>query len=248
MSSFPGGCGCRRSWKIRQANKRVAEAKPPAELEQAKQKLRNSVRQYKYVSGKLRDVKKAEPESTGTQVKRLDKQVRTLENKIRDLERRANNPRQTRTKAGRALVQQQIDDTRTALSRAQAERDRLRGPDDEGDIGGTRTTTTGPKTPSKGPVSTGPTASTTSKGTTGVKGNKGTTATDPTTTPKGTTGTTATGPTASWKGWSSLKTPKTGFRGSTGTNQMADAISGVIADGISQDYGAYLDRKNQQLL
>ncbi|MFG2631324.1 hypothetical protein, partial [Streptomyces sp. NPDC048473] len=140
--------------KVRQGEKRVAAAKTPAELEQAQQKLRKSVRQYKYVSGKLRDVKKAQPESTGTQVKRLDKQVRKLEKKIRKLERRAD-PRQTRTKDGRALVKQQIHDTRTALSRAQAERDRLRGPDDEGDIGGTRATTTGPKTPSKGPVTSG---------------------------------------------------------------------------------------------
>ncbi|AXE75690.1 hypothetical protein C5746_42985 [Streptomyces atratus] len=235
--------------KVRKGEKRVAAAKTPAELEQAKEKLRKSVKQYKYVSGKLRDVKKAQPESTGTQVKRLDRQVRKLEKKIRKLERRAADPRQTRTEAGRALVKQQIHDTRTALSQAQAERDRLRGPDDDGDTGGTRTTPRDPKQPPKGPVSTGPTTtSTTSKGTTGAKGNKGTTATGPTTTPKGTRGTTATGPTASWKGWSSLKTPKTGFRGSTGTNQMADAISGVIADGISQDYAAYLDRKNQQLL
>ncbi|MGW2183457.1 hypothetical protein ACWCXX_36595, partial [Streptomyces sp. NPDC001732] len=29
---------------------------------------------------------------------------------------------------------------------------------------------------------------------------------------------------------------------------MADAIAGVIADGISQDYAAHLDRRNQQLL
>ncbi|MFI9041933.1 hypothetical protein, partial [Streptomyces sp. NPDC053726] len=55
--------------KVRQGEKRVAAAKTPAELEQAQQKLRKSVRQYKYVSGKLRDVKKAQPESTGTQVK-----------------------------------------------------------------------------------------------------------------------------------------------------------------------------------
>ncbi|MFF3787636.1 hypothetical protein [Streptomyces sp. NPDC001933] len=70
--------------------------------------------------------------------------------------------------------------------------------------------------------------------------------TGPTVTPKGTTSTTD--PAMSWKGWSSLKTPKAGFRGSTGTNQMADAIAGVIADGISQDYAAHLDRRNQQLL
>ncbi|MFF3129937.1 hypothetical protein ACFVRD_49145, partial [Streptomyces sp. NPDC057908] len=223
--------------KIRQGEKRVAAAKTPAELEQAKQKLQKWDKQHKYVSGKLRDLKKAQPETTATQVERLDKQVRKLEKKIRKLERRATDPRQTRTKDGRALVKQQIHDTRTALSQAQAERDRLRGPDDDDGTGGTRTTPRDPKQPPKGPVSTGPTAtsttSTTSKGTTGAKGNKGTT---------------ATGPTASWKGWNSLKTPKTGFRGSTGTNQMADAISGAIADGISQDYAAYLDHRNQQLL
>ncbi|MFE4801824.1 hypothetical protein ACFRFL_44535, partial [Streptomyces sp. NPDC056708] len=235
--------------KIRQGEKRVAAAKTPAELKHATQQLQKWDKQHKYVSGKLRDLKKAQPETTGTQVERLDKQVRKLEKKIRKLERRATDPRQTRTKDGRALVKQQIADTRTALSQAQAERDRLRGPDDDGDTGGTRTTPRDPKQPPKGPVSTGPTAtSTTSKGTTGAKGNKGTTATGPTTTPKGTRSTTATGPTASWKGWNSLKAPKTGFRGSTGTNQMADAISGVIADGISQDYADYLDRRNQQLL
>ncbi|MFF1918056.1 hypothetical protein ACFVYE_42325 [Streptomyces sp. NPDC058239] len=235
--------------KVRKAEKRVAAAKTPAKLEQAKEKLRKSVKQYKYVSGKLRDAKKAQPETTATQVERLDKQVRKLENKIRRLQRRAADPRQTRTKDGRALVKQQIHDTRTALSQAQAERDRLRGPDDDDGTGGTRTTPRDPKQPPKGPVSTGPTAtSTTSKGTTGAKGNKGTTATGPTTTPKKTRSTTATGPTASWKGWNSLKTPKTGFRGSTGTNQMTDAISAAIADGVSQDYAAYLDHRNQQLL
>ncbi|MER5619147.1 hypothetical protein [Streptomyces sp. NPDC002215] len=107
---------------------------------------------------------------------------------------------------------------------------------------GTKSTTvTGPTVTSKGTKNstvTGPTV--TSKGT------KSTTVTGPTVTSKGNTGTTD--PTMSWKGWNSLKTPKAGFRGSTGTNQMADAIAGVIADGISQDYAAHLDRRNQQLL
>ncbi|MFE6023845.1 hypothetical protein ACFQ6O_46710 [Streptomyces sp. NPDC056441] len=141
--------------KVRQDEQRVAAAKTPAELEQAKQQLRKSVRQHKYVSGKLRDVKKAQPETTATQVERLDKQVRKLEKKIRKLQRRAADPRQTRTTDGLALVKQQIHDTRTALSQAQAERDRLRGPDDDDGTGGTRATTTGPKTPSKGPSTSG---------------------------------------------------------------------------------------------
>ncbi|MET8747431.1 hypothetical protein [Streptomyces sp. NPDC004728] len=122
---------------------------------------------------------------------------------------------------------------------------------------GTKSTTaTGPTVTPKGTKSstvTGPTVtpkgtkSTTVTGPTVTpKGTKSSTVTGPTLTPKGTTGTTD--PTMSWKGWNSLKTPKTGFRGSTGTNQMADAIAGVIADGISQDYAAHLDSRNQQLL
>ncbi|WP_164495614.1 hypothetical protein, partial [Streptomyces sp. ADI95-17] len=152
--------------KVQQGKKRVAAAKTPAELEQAKQKLRKWDKQHKYVSDKLRDLKKTQPKTTGTQVERLDKQVRKLEKKIRKLQRRATSPQQTRTKDGRALAKQQIKDgralakqqihdARTALAQARAERDRLRGPDDEGDTGGTRATTTGPKTPSKGPTTNG---------------------------------------------------------------------------------------------
>ncbi|MER5618238.1 hypothetical protein [Streptomyces sp. NPDC002215] len=107
---------------------------------------------------------------------------------------------------------------------------------------GTKSSTvTGPTVTPKGTKSstvTGPTVT--------PKGTKSSTVTGPTVTPKGTTGTTD--PTMSWKGWNSLKTPKAGFRGSTGTNQMADAIAGVIGDGIGQDYAAHLDSRNQQLL
>ncbi|MFI1106060.1 hypothetical protein [Streptomyces melanogenes] len=140
----------------------------------------------------------------------------------------------------------QLKRARANLAEAEAARRRLQEPPDDDDPPGTRTTPRNPKKPPKGPASTGPTTksapttnSTTANATTQTRASKRTT---------------AIGPSASWKaitsskGWRSVKAPRTGFRGSTGTNQMADAIAGVIADGISQDYAAYLDRRDQQLL
>ncbi|MFF3735332.1 hypothetical protein ACFYXM_34965, partial [Streptomyces sp. NPDC002476] len=140
---------------IRKDKERVANATTHAERAQAEQKRQASVKRYNQVWSDHRDLKATAPESTDTQIKNLDERISKLGNTIRDLENKAKNPRQTRTKAGLALVQQQIDDAREALSQTQAERDRLRGDDGPDETGGARPTKPGPKNPPKGPSTGG---------------------------------------------------------------------------------------------
>ncbi|MDX3233789.1 hypothetical protein [Streptomyces sp. ME19-01-6] len=251
----------KRGDKIHDLNQKIDQAQTPAEREKLEKDWEKARGHARYVNKEHWKVKQTQPdaESVEAKIRALDTKITNLKNKISSLEEETK-----KSIPNRRQKLQQLKTARENLTQATTDRSRLQGPpDDDGDTGGTRTTPRDPKQPPKGPVSTDPTAtSTTSKKTT-AKGTKGTTATRPTITPKGTRSTTATGPTttprgtrsttpsgptASWKGWSSLKTPKTGFRGSTGTNQMADAIAWVIADGISQDYAAHLDRRDQQLL
>ncbi|MFI9630715.1 hypothetical protein, partial [Streptomyces sp. NPDC052042] len=140
---------------IRKDKKRVTNATTRAERARAKQNLQASVNRYNQVWSDLRTLKEAAPESTDTQIKKLDNRIRSLGRKIRVLENKAKNPRQTRTKAERAQVQQQIEDTREALAQDQAERDRLRGDDGPDEAGGARPTKPGPKNPPKGPSTGG---------------------------------------------------------------------------------------------
>ncbi|MDX3232574.1 hypothetical protein [Streptomyces sp. ME19-01-6] len=233
--------------KIHDLNQKADRAQTPAQRERAEKDRDVARRQARYINKQYWKVKQTQPDtgSVEEKIRGLDTKISSLRNKISSLEDETK-----KSSPDRREKLRQLKTARANLTQAETDRRRLQGPtDDDGDTGGTRTTPRDPKKPPKGPASPGPTAtSTTPKTTTGTKGNKGTTATGPTTTPKGTRSTTPSGPTASWKGWSSLKTPKTGFRGSTGTNQMADAIAWVIADGISQDYAAHLDRRDQQLL
>ncbi|MFE9853487.1 hypothetical protein ACFYPN_32535 [Streptomyces sp. NPDC005576] len=272
----------------RTKNQRDKTASPNKQAKE-RQKLETLYRQHRHVSGKLRDPDDTKPAPTGKEITQLDTQVRTLKKKLGDLERKASK-QQTMTRAGRDRVQQKIDGTRAALSRAQDERDRLRRQDDDGDTGGTRPAPTGPKTPPKGPSTSsveapkGPVVSSVKSPKSGPntpRGDRargtglaeseadrrrlqgppddgdtgGTRATprDPKQPPRGpgSTNPTTTSTTSQGNKSATITRPtamsKTGFRG-TGANQMADAVAGVIADGISQDYAASLDSRNQQLL
>ncbi|MCX5166304.1 hypothetical protein OOK39_45570 [Streptomyces sp. NBC_00264] len=233
--------------KIHDLNQKIDRAQTPAEREKLKSDREVARKQEKDVAKRYRKLMETQPdaESVKARIQGLDTKISDLRGKITSLEEETRKSRPDRREKLR-----QLETARANLAQAEAEHRRLQGPpDDDSDTGGTRTTPRDPKQPPKGPGSTNPTTTsttpTTSKGTksttvTGptatVKGTKSTTVTGPTITPKGAKGTTVTGPTI---------TPKTGFRGSTG---MADAIAGVIADGISQDYAAHLDRRNQQLL
>ncbi|MCX4871059.1 MULTISPECIES: hypothetical protein [unclassified Streptomyces] len=260
--------------KIHNLNQKIDQAQTPAERKKLESDREVARKQEKDVAKRYRKLMETQPDAENgkAKIQSLDTKISDLRNKITSLEEETKKSRPDRREK-----QRQLETARANLAEAEAERRRLQGPpDDDSDNGGTRTTPRDPKTPPKGPGSTNPTTTSTTsttpkgnkgttavsptvtpkgnKGTTAVsptvtpKGNKGTTAVSPTVTPKQTTSTTAPDPTMSWKGGNSLKTPKAGFRGSTGTNQMADAIAGVIADGISQDYAAHLDRRNQQLL
>ncbi|MEU0632442.1 hypothetical protein ABZ355_34425, partial [Streptomyces sp. NPDC005989] len=233
--------------KIHDLNQKIDRAQTLAEREKLESDRETARKQEKDVAKRYRKLMETQPvaERVKARIQGLDTKISDLRGKITSLEEETRKSRPDRREKLR-----QLETARANLAQAEAEHRRLQGPpDDDSDTGGTRTTPRDPKQPPKGPGSTNPTTTpTTSKGTksttvTGptatVKGTKSTTVTGPTITPKGTKGTTVTGPTI---------TPKTGFRGSTGTNQMADAIAGVIADGISQDYAAHLDSRNQQLL
>ncbi|MFJ8856136.1 hypothetical protein ACIRJP_38930, partial [Streptomyces sp. NPDC102437] len=230
--------------KIHDLNQKIAKAQTLAEREELESDREVARKQEKDVAKRYRKLMGTQPdaERVKAKIQGLDTKISDLKNKITSLEEETKKSRPDRREK-----QRQLNTARANLAEAEADRRRLQGPpDDDGDTGGTRTTPRDPKQPPKGPSSTNPTAtpttSTTSKETTGS------TVTGPTTTSKKTTSSTTPDPMTSWKGWGSLKTPKGGFRGSTGTNQMADAIAGVIADGISQDYAAHLDSRNQQLL
>ncbi|MGW9121759.1 hypothetical protein ACWGRV_34995 [Streptomyces sp. NPDC055663] len=227
--------------KIHDLNQKIDRAQTLAEREELESDREVVRRQEKDVAKRYRKLMETQPdaESVAARIQGLDTKISDLRNKITSLEEETKKSRPDRREKLR-----QLNTARANLAEAEAEHRRLQGPpDDDSDTGGTRTTPRDPKQPPKGPGSTNPTTTPTTSTT--PKGTKSTTVTGPTVTPKGTTGT---DPAMSWKGWNSLKTPKAGFRGSTGTNQMADAIAGVIADGISQDYAAHLDRRNQQLL
>ncbi|MEW2418086.1 hypothetical protein AB0953_30920 [Streptomyces sp. NPDC046866] len=232
--------------KLHDLNQKIKHAQTPAEREEAENQRRVVRRQYKYLSGKLRNLKETRPEaqSVAERIQGLDTKISNLRNKISILEEETKKSRPDRREK-----LQQLKRARTDLAQADADRRRLQGPpDDDGGTGGTRTTPRGPKQPPKGPVSTGPTTtSTMPKGTTQTKG---TTPAGPTAVPQGTKGTTATGPRASWKGWtgwSGPKTPKTGFRGSTGTG-IGTEIAEIIGEDIGEDYAAHLDREHRELL
>ncbi|MEU4506219.1 hypothetical protein [Streptomyces sp. NPDC024089] len=240
--------------EIHDLNQKIDRAQTLAEREELESDREVARKQEKDVAKRYRKLMGTQPdaERVAARIQGLETKISDLRNKITSLEEETKKSRPDRREKLR-----QLDTARANLAEAETEHRRLQGPpDDDSDTGGTRTTPRDPKQPPKGPGSTNPTTTpTTLKGTKSTtatgptvtpKGAKSTTVTGPTVTPKGTTGTTD--PAMSWKGWSSLKTPKAGFRGSTGTNQMADAIAGVIADGISQDYAAHLDRRNQQLL
>ncbi|MFE6498262.1 hypothetical protein [Streptomyces sp. NPDC057748] len=225
--------------KIHGLNQKINRAQTFAERKKLKSDREVALRQEKDVAKRYRKLMETQPnaERVAARIQGLETKISDLRNKITSLEEETKKSRPDRREKLR-----QLETARANLAEAEAEHRRLQGPpDDDGDTGGTRTTPRDPKRPPKGPGSTNPTTTSTTS-----KGSEGSTVTGPTVTSKRTTGTTD--PTMSWKGWNSLKTPKTGFRGSTGTNQMADAIAGVIADGISQDYAAHLDRRNQQLL
>ncbi|MGW2183985.1 hypothetical protein ACWCXX_39675 [Streptomyces sp. NPDC001732] len=227
--------------EIHDLNQKIERAQTPAEREKLERARRVARKQEKDVAKRYRKLMGTRPdaESVAAKIQSLDAKNSDLRNKITGLEEETKKSRPDRREKLR-----QLETARANLAQAEADRRRLQGPpDDDGDTGGTRTTPRDPKQPPKGPGSTNPTATPTTP-----KKSTGSTATGPTVTSKKSTGSTATGPMTSWEGRSSLKTPKAGFRGSTGTNQMADAIAGVIADGISQDYAAHLDRRNQQLL
>ncbi|MEU1665163.1 hypothetical protein ABZ547_16340, partial [Streptomyces sparsogenes] len=234
--------------KIHDLNQKINKAQTSAEREELEKDREVARRQARYINKRYHQVKQTQPdaESVEAKIQGLDTKISDLRNRISTLEEETKKSRPDRREKLR-----QLKTARANLTQAEADRRRLRGPEDDGDTGGTRTTPRDPKQPPKGPASPGSAAtsstSSTSKGAT-AKGTKGATATGPVTTPKRTSSTTATGPTAPWKGWSGPRTPKAGFRGSTGTGQMADAIAGVIADGISQDYAAHLDRRDQELL
>ncbi|MEU5647629.1 hypothetical protein AB0H26_50175, partial [Streptomyces milbemycinicus] len=266
----------KRGDKVHELNQKVDQAQTPAEREKAEKDREVARRQAKYVAKKYWKVKQTLPdaESVAAKIQGLDMKISNLRNKISSLEEETKKSRPDRREKLRQLKTARANLAQAEADRSRLQGP----PDDDGDSGGTRTTPRDPKKPPKGPVTDPTATSTTSKGTKGTKGTtpagpsttskgtkgtkgttpagptttpkgtKGTNATSPTTTPKTTSSTTVTGPTAPWKGWSGPKMPKPGFRGSTGTNQMADAIAGVIADGISQDYAAYLDSEHQQLL
>ncbi|PKV82977.1 hypothetical protein [Streptomyces sp. TLI_146] len=230
--------------EIHDLTQKAAQARTDAEREEIGKDLEAARKAYKYKFKQYLAVKETQPdaESAEAKIQGLDRRISDLKDKVSSLEEETKKAR-----PGRREKVRQLKTARVNLAEAEAERRRLQEPpDDDDDTPGTRTTPRDPKKPPKGPASTGPTAkstpttnSTTANATTQTRASKSTT---------------ATGPSASWrattslKGWRSVKVPRTGFRGGTGTHQMTDAIAAVIADGISQDYAAYLDRRNQQLL
>ncbi|WP_371095793.1 hypothetical protein [Streptomyces sanglieri] len=263
--------------KIHDLNQKIDRAQTPAEREKLKSDREVARRQEKDVAKRYRKLMETQPvaESVKARIQGLDTKISDLRGKITSLEEETRKSRPDRREKLRQLETARAnlaqaeaehrrlqgppdDDSDTGGTRT-TPRDPKQPPKGPGSTNPTTTSTT--PTTSKGTKSTtvtGPTAtvkgtkSTTVTGPTAtVKGTKSTTVTGPTATVKGTKSTTVTGPTITPKGTKGTTvtgptiTPKTGFRGSTG---MADAIAGVIADGISQDYAAHLDRRNQQLL
>ncbi|MCX5115527.1 hypothetical protein OOK13_45355 [Streptomyces sp. NBC_00378] len=263
--------------EIHDLNQKIERAQTLAEREKLESDREVARKQEKDVAKRYRKLMETRPdaESVKAKIQGLDTKITDLRNKITSLEEETKKSRPDRREKLRQLDTARAHLAQAEADRRRLQGPPDDDSDTGGTRTTPRDPKQPPKGPgSTNPTAT-PTTSTTS---TTSKGTKGTTATRPTTTPKGTTtttvtgpmvtskkttGTTVTGPTVtskkttsstapdpmtSWKGWGSLKTPKAGFRGSTGTNQMADAIAGVIADGISQDYAAHLDRRNQQLL
>ncbi|MFF1483000.1 hypothetical protein ACFVYD_36605, partial [Streptomyces sp. NPDC058301] len=224
--------------EIHELKEKAGRARTPAERAQIDRDLEAARKGYQVKFKQYLDVKETAPdtESVETRAQTLDRKISELKDKVSVLEEETK-----KSRPGRREKVRQLKAARTNLAEAEAERRRLQGPpDDDGDAGGTRTVPRDPKQPPKGPTSTGPTAtSATTKATTRTRTGKSTTATGPTTSWRTTT---------SLKGWRGFQAPRTGFRGSMGTNPMADAAVGVIADGIGQDYAAYLDRTHQRLL
>ncbi|MGW0435274.1 hypothetical protein ACWDV4_22385, partial [Micromonospora sp. NPDC003197] len=127
---------------IEQLKKKVVDAETPRDRARAEKDLRDAQARYNRL---FRDYQKAKKQAQPFDWKA---EVNRLGNRVRDLERAAKNPRLT--EAGRKQAQKQLDNARQELAKAQTERDRLQGPDDES--GGTRPVKRGPTQPPKGPT------------------------------------------------------------------------------------------------
>ncbi|MFK8910706.1 hypothetical protein [Streptomyces sp. YS-3] len=224
--------------EIHDLHQKAEQAKTPAKREEIVKDLEAARKAYRNRFKQYLNLKETQPDtdSVETKIQGLDRKISDLRDKVSSLEEETK-----KSRPGRREKVRQLKAARANLAEAEADRRRLQGPpDDDSDAGGTRTTPRDPKKPPKGPASTGPVATTaTTKAATRTRTGKSTTATGPTTSWRATT---------SLKGWRGFQAPRTGFRGSMGTNPMTEAAVGVIADGIGRDYAAYLDRRDQRLL